>query len=497
MLKENWRFIARVERVADLFITAVVFVAAYYGRESLIFWNQKLHWNLPFEGKLLAPINDYALILIVAITATAAFLHISGAYGSMRMRSRFQLLALFIQCSLFVFFALAGSLFLLKIDVSRSFLGLFCILQSLALTAQRYIVLGFLRYWRRRGFNYRNVIICGLNSQALKIATEIKNRPELGIRVRCFADVRDRHILESSKVIEDFKNKIKAGGMQIGRLVIGEHALARALKEYAIDEVIFTDFTDVMPRVEEMLNICFEQGVRTTLAANVFSVGIVKSGISYFGDIPLIHFQTPPGDRWELGLKRSFDLVVSGLLLLILSPIFLIIYLAVKISSHGPVFFVQKRVGLNGRLFDLYKFRSMFADAEEQLDQLRRYNEMEGPAFKMTDDPRITRVGKFLRRYSLDELPQLWNVFIGDMSLVGPRPPVPGEVNTYQRKFRRRLSMRPGITCTWQVSGRNEIKDFESWVKLDLEYIDNWSLLRDLKLLLRTIPAVIIGTGAR
>jgi lipopolysaccharide/colanic/teichoic acid biosynthesis glycosyltransferase len=174
-----------------------------------------------------------------------------------------------------------------------------------------------------------------------------------------------------------------------------------------------------------------------------------------------------------------------------------LIAFVIKIDSRGAVFFRQQRVGLNGRLFSLYKFRSMVEGAESKLDELRDKNEMKGPVFKLKDDPRITRVGKYLRRYSLDELPQLWNVVRGDMSLVGPRPPLPDEVKLYLRKFRRRLSMRPGITCTWQVSGRNDIVDFETWARLDLEYIDNWSLAKDLMLLLRTVPAVIRGSGAR
>jgi lipopolysaccharide/colanic/teichoic acid biosynthesis glycosyltransferase len=184
-------------------------------------------------------------------------------------------------------------------------------------------------------------------------------------------------------------------------------------------------------------------------------------------------------------------------LIVFLAPLFGLVAAAIKLTSPGPVIFRQKRVGLNGRLFDMYKFRSMYSHAELELEKLKELNEMNGPAFKMKDDPRITGVGRFLRRFSLDELPQLWNVFMGEMSLVGPRPPIPGEVSLYERKNRRRLSMRPGLTCIWQVSGRNEIKDFESWVKLDLEYIDNWSLLQDLVLLFRTIPAVIFGTGAR
>jgi exopolysaccharide biosynthesis polyprenyl glycosylphosphotransferase len=245
-----------------------------------------------------------------------------------------------------------------------------------------------------------------------------------------------------------------------------------------------------------MVLACAEQGVRTTIAADLFSIGLVKSGISYFGGMPLIHFQTPPGDSWELAVKRMIDIAVAAVALVVLSPLFLILAVGVK-TSPGEILFRQTRVGLNGRLFQMLKFRSMCVGAEAALQQLKERNEMQGPAFKMKDDPRITPFGRFMRRFSLDELPQLWNVLIGDMSLVGPRPPIPGEVGLYERRSRRRLSMRPGLTCTWQVSGRNEIKDFESWVKLDLHYIDNWSLMGDLVLLLRTIPAVLLGTGAR
>ncbi|MCB0319179.1 MAG: sugar transferase, partial [Bdellovibrionales bacterium] len=296
---------------------------------------------------------------------------------------------------------------------------------------------------------------------------------------------------------DDFRIALsKIGIFRAGRIISGIDQLKRALEEYAIDEVIFTDVVEVMPEVEEMILTCSEQGVRTTIAADLFSVGLIKSEISYFGEMPLIHFQTPPGDRWELTVKRILDLSISGLCLFLMSPIFVLISLLLKFTSTGPILFKQTRVGLNGRLFTLYKFRSMFENSEDLLENLKEQNEMQGPAFKIKDDPRVTPFGRWLRKYSLDELPQLWNVFKGDMSLVGPRPPVPGEVNLYQRKYRRRLSMRPGLTCTWQVSGRNKISSFDSWVELDLDYIDNWSLGRDLSLLIKTIPAVLRGQGA-
>jgi exopolysaccharide biosynthesis polyprenyl glycosylphosphotransferase len=284
--------------------------------------------------------------------------------------------------------------------------------------------------------------------------------------------------------------------VQVGRILVGPETIAKAMEDYAIDEVIFTDVVEVMPQVEEMVLVCAEQGVRTTIAADLFSIGLVKSGISYFGGMPLIHFQTPPGDSWELVVKRILDIAVAAVALVVLSPLFLVLALGVK-TTPGDILFRQTRVGLNGRLFQMLKFRSMHTGAEAALQQLKERNEMEGPTFKMKNDPRVTPFGRFMRRFSLDELPQFWNVLSGDMSLVGPRPPIPGEVGLYERRSRRRLSMRPGLTCTWQVSGRNEIKDFEAWVKLDLHYIDNWSLTGDLVLLLRTIPAVLLGTGAR
>lgn len=497
MLREKWRLVSRVERWGDVLIIVAAFFLAYYGRDSLLFWNDKLGWSLPFEGQVLAPLKDYFIVLVVALLGYLIILNFMGAYNSMRLSSNFQLLRVSLIASTIVFFLLAAVLFVLKIDLSRSFISLFCLIVGLTLTAERYMVLAFLRFWRKRGRNFRNIVVCGIGEQAVRIAREIAKRPELGIRIRAFSDLRDGRPLDDRQ-IESFKSELRSVGCaQTGRIFFGVSALERAVKDYAIDEVIFTDVVEVMPRVEEMVLICSEQGVRTTIAADLFSIGLVKSGISYFGGMPLIHFQTPPGDRWELAVKRLLDVTISALLLVLLAPVFALLALCVKLSSPGGVIFKQKRVGLNGRLFELYKFRSMYLDAEKSLEELKALNEMDGPVFKMKDDPRVTPAGRMLRRFSLDELPQLWNVLIGDMSLVGPRPPIPGEVSMYERKNRRRLSMRPGLTCTWQVSGRNEIKDFESWVKLDLDYIDNWSLFQDIVLLFRTIPAVLLGTGAR
>jgi exopolysaccharide biosynthesis polyprenyl glycosylphosphotransferase len=497
MLKENWRLISRFERVGDCFIVVCSFVLAYYGRDSLIYWNGYYDWGLEFSGPRLAPMKDYFIVLAVGLIGYGMTLQVLGAYTSMRLSSSVQLLQRAFLSSLIVFLALAATLFLLKVDLSRSFIFLFCAISALALTAERYLVLEFLRFWRKRGSNFRNVVVCGIGHQAVRLASEINSRPELGIRVRAFADpIGPRG--EGDTTLAEFREDLLAHGIQrSGRILSGPVSVSRALTDYAIDEMIFTDVIESMDAVRQLVEMCAQQGVRTTIAADLFSIGMLQSHMSYFGGMPLIHFQTPPGDAWQLSVKRWIDVALSAVLLILLAPVFLIIALAVKVTSPGPILFNQRRVGQNGRLFTLYKFRSMVKEAESLKAELEEKNEMQGPVFKMTEDPRVTPVGRFLRRHSLDELPQLWNVFIGDMSLVGPRPPVSGEVSMYERGDRRRLSMRPGLTCTWQVSGRSDISNFDSWVQMDLEYIDNWSLTRDLILLFQTIPAVLYGTGAR
>jgi exopolysaccharide biosynthesis polyprenyl glycosylphosphotransferase len=212
--------------------------------------------------------------------------------------------------------------------------------------------------------------------------------------------------------------------------------------------------------------------------------------------LPIITYSTTPKKEVDLFFKRIIDILISAAGLLILSPIFLIISAAIKFTSSGPIFYRWNVVGLNKKKFTSYKFRTMVANADELKKKLMLKNEMNGAAFKMKDDPRITKVGRFLRKFSLDELPQLYSVFKGDMSLVGPRPPLVTEVPDFKNWHRRKLSVKPGITCLWQCSGRNHIKDFDDWVKMDLQYIDQWSLWLDIKILLKTIPAVLTGKGA-
>ncbi len=493
MLKQNWRIVSMLERIGDNVIIVASFVAAYFGRSSLLYWNDSLRLSLPFAGEQLLPLQDYSVVLLAGLVGYTLVLNSMGAYGSMRLSSVGALFRTTFISSVLVFFVIAAVLFVIKFSISRSFIGLFVLLSGCGLTLERYFVLKLLRYWRRRGRNYRNVIVCGVGQQAQALARELRSRPELGIHIRGFADLE----FDDGSKVRRYESLRSGVGLDIptGRILKGVPEVAKALQDYAIDEVIFTDVVSVLARVEDLISICGEQGIRATIVADIFSMGLKNSEMSYFGGMPLIHFQTPPGTLWALSCKRLIDVFVSTVLLTLLVPLLPVFAVGVK-TTKGPVFFRQRRMGLNGRIFWLLKFRSMVDGADQNQQSLRARNEMQGPTFKIAQDPRITSFGRFLRRFSLDELPQLWNVFVGEMSLVGPRPPLPGEVSLYDRRSRRRLSMRPGLTCIWQVSGRNEIADFKDWVALDLAYIDNWSLLQDFCLLIRTVPAVLFGRGA-
>jgi len=271
--------------------------------------------------------------------------------------------------------------------------------------------------------------------------------------------------------------------------------LTEILHSYAVDQVMFVVPRLRLTHIEDAIYSCETEGVKATIAVDLFDLTVAKSIPTELDGIPLISFETTTANEWQLFMKRSIDILLSGLGLLILTPLYSIAALLIKLSSRGPVLFKQKRIGLNGREFIFYKFRTMYDGSEKRRTELEALNEMDGPVFKIKKDPRITPVGRILRKFSIDELPQFLNVFLGHMSIVGPRPPLPDEVRQYQCWHRRRLSMRPGISCLWQISGRNNI-DFENWMKLDLQYLDNWSLWLDFKILIKTIPAVVFGSGA-
>jgi exopolysaccharide biosynthesis polyprenyl glycosylphosphotransferase len=259
--------------------------------------------------------------------------------------------------------------------------------------------------------------------------------------------------------------------------------------------VIFVVPGKILSDMEDLFLLCEELGVNARIAVGIFPHLIARATLEDFSNIPLLTFSTKPTNWAALMVKRIMDLCIAWSVLIVAMPLWLLTAMMIKLDSAGPIFFCQERCGLNGRRFTMYKFRSMVADAELRIDELSTYNELVGPVFKIKNDPRVTRVGKLLRKTSLDEIPQLLNVIKGDMSIIGPRPAIPAEVDKYERWQRRRLSMKPGLTSLWVVRGRNDIP-FEQWMQFDLEYIDKWSLELDVKILLQTIPVVLTGRGA-
>jgi len=274
--------------------------------------------------------------------------------------------------------------------------------------------------------------------------------------------------------------------------------LIELLHEQSVSGVLISARHAYFERVEAVIKVCELEGVEAWLEVNFFGTQIARASFDELCGHPVVVFRSAPETSWQILAKHLVDFVGALALVILLSPVLLVVALLVKFSSPGPVLFCQQRSGLNGRPFTIFKFRTMVSNAEQFKHELAAMNEMSGPVFKITNDPRITPIGKTLRKYSLDELPQLFNVLCADMSLVGPRPLPVDEVRRFHDfAHRRRLSVRPGLTCLWQIKGRNRISNFDDWVRLDLEYIDNWSLWLDISILFRTIPVVLFGTGAK
>jgi exopolysaccharide biosynthesis polyprenyl glycosylphosphotransferase len=306
---------------------------------------------------------------------------------------------------------------------------------------------------------------------------------------------------EIARLRHELKEKLDKSVEVVGELSLGEtpvQQLVQMLHEHSINGVIISARHTYFEQVETAIKACELEGIEAWLVADFFGTQISRARFDELLGHPLLVFRTTPETSWQGVAKQLMDFTGALFLLITLSWLFVILSILIKLTSPGPVFFRQQRSGLNGSPFTLYKFRTMGTNAEQLKHELEAMNEMSGPVFKVTNDPRVTPVGKFLRKYSLDELPQLYNVLRTEMSLVGPRPLPVDEVKRFDNlAHRRRLSVKPGLTCLWQISGRNQITDFKEWVRLDLEYIDNWSLWLDLKILVRTIPAVLIGTGAK
>lgn len=463
-------------RLVDALVVAVTFVAVALARQWVReFWSFDV---LP-GPKVLAPVTVQSQFhMVFAVLPLWLFsLAQHRLYDDVR-RIRADLLLLRIASAVgFAFALLLLVLFLFPpvAPASRSFLLLFSLLSIVGLFAAR----RFEAARAERQAPAWNVLVIGSAVEADPFVHTVLAHPQWGIRV---AGVL---VLEGDEVTS------MHGVRVLGRV----HQLADVLVRENIGQVFMTGRAWDTPTLRFVADGCEEVGVTFSMDANFLGLSIARADVMDLGGWSVLSFSSTPSDGTALLVKRVVDVVVALGGLIVLSPILLLAAVAVKLQDGGPVFFVQERSGLYGRPFQMLKFRSMVIDAEAQKAKLEARNEMSGPVFKMEADPRITRVGAFLRKSSIDELPQIWNVLRGEMSIVGPRPPLPAEVARYERWQMRRLSMKPGLTCIWQVSGRNKV-DFDNWMRLDLEYIDRWSLFLDIKLILLTFPVVLTGRGA-
>ena len=469
MLKEYKKAVTKLAVFWDVCVIAASFVISYFLRARLD----------PDLGTL----RENIVLLPLFVINFEALLYYLGVYNSLRIRKIWAIARDLFKASIVAFGVFSSVVYVFAIPhLDRSFIALVFVLTFVNLFLGKLFILAVSRYIRSKGYNYRNILIVGTGKRAQEFIKAIHQHSEWGLRIVGLID-RD----------EDKKGQVISGYTVLGAF----DDVARVAHDNVIDEVVFVVPRSWLAHIEELMFFFETEGISIHLAVDYFQLTLSQGRQNELNGFPLITFETTPNKFLHLIFKRLSDIVISSLSLTVLSPFLLVISVLIKATSPGSVFFKQVRCGLNGRKFTMYKFRTMVNGAEARLEALLAKNQMQGPVFKMDHDPRVTRVGRLLRKMSLDELPQLFNVLKGDMSIVGPRPPIPKEVKSYEPWHRRRLSMRPGITCIWQVNGRNAITDFNRWTKLDLYYIDHWSLGLDLKIMLKTIPTVILGVGAK
>jgi exopolysaccharide biosynthesis polyprenyl glycosylphosphotransferase len=425
------------------------------------------------------------LIFLLSFTLVSHIIfNLFGLYRSKRFSSRWGEFADVIKAISVVTLVMLSLTFLFRIEiVNPIFILIFWIISNAISLLGRSLMRYSLSHMRISGRNLRFMIIVGTNHRGIQFARRIEVKKELGYRIIGFVDSDWSRIGEFRKTGYD--------------LVADYNDFPTFVKNNVVDEVmICLPMKSFYSQAFQVVTICEEQGIIVRFLPNIFDLKFARSITDQFEGEPVMALFTGAMEGWPILLKRIVDISVSLISIIILLPLFLGTAVIIKATSPGPVFFVQDRVGLGKRRFRLYKFRTMTTDAEQRQSEVEHLNEVSGPVFKIKNDPRITRVGKVLRKISVDELPQLINILSGDMSLVGPRPLPVRDYSQFDKDWhRRRFSVRPGLTCLWQVTGRSSIS-FEKWMQLDMDYIDNWSLGLDIKILFMTIPAVLRGTGA-
>jgi len=473
------KFLSTVTLLQDLAVTAVAFALAYVLRTFLVqfeFFSQHLPGIFPF--------GHYLPLMVAFLLAWAVVGYASGFYRDLEMSGPIQLVLNLLNQLAIVLVIIYAGLYLFRfifIDISRTYVLLIGVVDFVLLVVGRYLSYNGIAWMRKRLGRYHYFLIVGCGTRAREMATLIEETRGMGLRLVGFVDPNS----EGSMLGDRFGHYD----------VFPPSELEQVLQDKVIDEVVFAVNMQELARLEPLMEHCANVGVKIRMQLEFLPEAYSRIYLENFHDVPLLSLSSAPESELLLFFKRVFDVVVAASSLVVLSPLMLAIAAAIRITSPGEVLFRQTRCGLGGRRFTLYKFRSMVNNAEQLRAELHQLNELDGHAFKISDDPRITPVGRLLRRFSLDELPQFWNILRGDMSFVGPRPAIPDEVEKYEPWQRRRLRMRPGLTCIWVIEGRSNI-EFHRWIQLDLAYIDNWSLWLDAKIFLRTIPIVISGRGA-
>jgi exopolysaccharide biosynthesis polyprenyl glycosylphosphotransferase len=452
--------------VADLAMVWAAFGAAYLIRQ-----------NLPLERQFFLTSSVRTLLLLAGMAAWV----LSGlwirAYDQIFATPPLRIWTRAFQQSAIAVTALVFIEYTQRLDLSRPFLGLWALLTFGLLSAGRLSIRAGYWHWAGAGAERRIVYIAGIGEAALRLARLVEQNSRYGLELGGFLAAEPGQVeLSRCYTVHAFPD------------------LPRLLETRVVDDLLFAVDSRQLAELEDLLLLCEEEGVRTRFHLGFLPHLHSRVDLEFLSGEPLLTFSGAPHDEFRLLVKRAADIVLAGASLAVLWPVMAGIAILIRLTSPGPAIFRQVRCGLNGRRFTLYKFRTMTADAEQRKAELAHLN-VKKTAFKIPNDPRVTPLGRWLRKFSLDELPQLWNVLKGEMSIVGPRPPVPEEVERYERWQRRRLRMRPGLTCLWTLAGRDEL-DFDEWMRLDLEYIDRWSLALDLEIILRTIPKVLFGRGA-
>lgn len=488
MWRRRTTFVRRVLLGVDTIVSAAAFVLALFLRSWLAeaardpsemsgFVRGVVAWYGERPPPL-AP-QDYQLLLLALLPLWALSLHYTKSYD---FRVAYRRIAWrYLQAAMMGVGMLILLAFLFKLTfVSRTFVILFSGLQLVSLTMGRVLLLEAVRAVRRRRGDAHRVVIVGTGTRAVEFAQQLSQASPIRLEIQGFVGVMG-----------------ESGSPQARPRLGYVGSLDALLDRMPVDEVVFAVPGKSPDSFRDALSACDDRGVDVllTLPPQLPASGKMElanvSGVNQ----PMIGLRRTPTAEAQLVGKRLLDILGGIVGIVLAGPIMIIAALAIKLDSKGPILFKQVRAGRSGRKFTMYKFRSMVIDAEAKKAALMHLNEMGGPVFKIKRDPRITAVGRFIRKTSIDELPQFFNIVIGDMSLVGPRPPLPSEVDDYEAWQRRRLSVKPGLTGLWQVSGRNQV-DFDEWMQLDLQYIDTWSLWLDIKILLKTVPTVLFHKGA-